>query len=113
MYFACIQAKGEFIHEITSLDEFYKAFGYTQDMNKDGVLPEEFIWDEYIKDSTAKSTACYQMHIIKYLKKHSDTFRKQFGDLYEGWLADLARLRAEAGLNCVDCRMDPFCKKES
>jgi hypothetical protein len=51
------------------------------------------------------------MHIIEYLKKHSDVFRKRFGDQYEGWMEAHAEVRAQRGVACAACRMKPFCEK--
>jgi hypothetical protein len=102
-YVACIEFQGEVIHQILNPEEFYATLGYTQEMNKAGVLPEEFIWDEYIRDSTASSLARYQMQIIKYLEKHSDTFRNKFGNIYGAWLAELAGIRTEVRLANTGC----------
>lgn len=103
-YVACIEFQGEVIHHIANPEEFYEMLGYTQAMNRLGVLPEEFIWDEYIKDSTVSSLARYQMQIIKYLKIHSETFRNKFGHISEGWLAELVRIRSEVQLASTGCR---------
>ncbi|MBI3479945.1 MAG: hypothetical protein HY016_06260 [Nitrosomonadales bacterium] len=42
----CIEVDGEEIHKIENLDAFYNEFGYTTDIGKTGVLPDEFIWDD-------------------------------------------------------------------
>jgi hypothetical protein len=48
-----------------------------------GILPDEFIWEEYIKDKAASCAACYQLHIIEYLLKHSAAFFQKFGERYD------------------------------
>jgi hypothetical protein len=100
-----IAVEGEVIHIIEKLDKFYEAFGYTQDMAKAGVLPEEFIWHEYNKYPTF--SACMQIHIIEFLREHSKTFAMKYGNQYEDWIDAHAIVRAERGSACVACRMNP------
>jgi hypothetical protein len=82
-----IDTDGVMQHRIKNLDEFYSALGYTADINKTGLLPDEFIWEEYIKDGAVNTTAFLQNNIIKYLSKHSDSFIKKYGEKYESWYA--------------------------
>ena len=110
----CIKADGQAIHEISDygeLDKFYRVFGYTADKPKAGILPDEFIWDEYIKDNPVAYTDCLQIHIIEYLIKHSDTFRKRYGEQCESWIAAHAESVTARGVLCVTCRMKPYCSK--
>ena len=106
-----IETDGEIIHEIENIEKFYKAFGYTQDIAKAGVLPDEFIWDEYIKGSSGKYSACLQMHILKYLNKHSKKFRKKYSDRYISWMLAHAEERTSSGDLCFTCRLKPYCEK--
>jgi len=102
--FGCIEVEGEVVHKIEDLNEFHKAFGYTSDMANAGILPDEFIWEEYIKDKAASCAACYQLHIIEYLLKHSATFFQKFGERYDDWIAAHAEARAANGKLCVACK---------
>ena len=102
---------GEFLHEIGNSDEFYKVFGYTGDMAKAGILPDEFIWDEYIKDAPVVYDDCLQIHIIEYLLKHSEIFRKKYAGQCESWIASHVEAVTARGVLCVTCRMKPFCSK--
>ena len=99
-----IEAEGEVIHHIENLDEFYKAFGYTIDKAKAGILPDEFLWEQYIKDTAVNCATCFQMHIIEYLIKHSVTFRKKYGALCESWIAEHAEARAMNDVLCCACK---------
>jgi len=110
-YVASIEAEGKFVHRISNLDDFYRAFGYTKDMRRDGLLPDEFIWDEYINNPIGDFTACCQMHLIEYLKKHSDLFVAQYGNKIESWCTAHAEVRAKRGVACAACRMEPLCSK--
>lgn len=101
---ASIEVEGKAIHKIENPDKFYKEFGYTQDMARAGILPDEFIWSEYTNNSSADFTACIQIHIIEYLIKHSETFRKTYGEKCEGWLAAHEAEAAAKGIACVACR---------
>src|SRR3989304_2003209 len=102
---ASIKVEGKVIHEISNLDEFYKSFGYTQDMRMAGGLPDEVFLGEYINNKAAKFSACCQMHIVEYLRKYSDTFNKEYGNQFESWLASHAEVRAKRGIACAACRM--------
>ena len=106
-----IAIDGEFLHKIENLDEFYRAFGYTAEMAKEGVLPDEFIWDEYIKDAPLAYTFCLQIHIIEYLVKHSDTFRKRYAEQCGSWIAAHVEAVTARGVLCATCKMHPFCSK--
>ena len=106
-----IAIDGEFLHKIENLDEFYRAFGYTAEMAKEGILPDEFIWDEYIKDAPVAYTDCLQIHIIEYLLRHSDTFRKRYSCQSVSWIAEHVEAVTARGVLCATCRMKPFCSK--
>ena len=69
-HYGCIELEGEVIHKIEDMTEFHKAFGYSVDIAKAGILPDEFIWDRYIRDSARNCNSCFQLHIIEYLLKH-------------------------------------------
>ena len=98
-----IEMEGEVIHKINDMQEFHKAFGYTPDMAKEGRLPDEFIWEEYVKDMPANCSACFQMRLIDYLIKHSIKFMEKYGDQCEGWIAAYAKARAESEV-CRSCK---------
>jgi len=104
-----IAADGVILHWINNLDEFYKALGYTASMAKVGIMPDEFIWDEYIKEGAVNSTDCLQKHIIEYLSQHSDNFRKEHGDQYKSWLASHDGAIKEKDERCLSCNMNAFC----
>ncbi len=100
----CIEAEGKIIHEIRNLDEFYGMFGYTPDASRAGLLPDEFIWAEYINNADSDFSPCIQMHIAEYLKKHSDAFNQAYGDRWDRWVAEHDKLRGSRGALCVVCR---------
>jgi hypothetical protein len=83
-YYKCIVANGDLIDKIDSLDEFYKEFGYTAEIAKTGILADEFIWDNYVKDRSLD--ACLQMHIVQYLIKHSLKFKELYVHCYEEYV---------------------------
>ena len=99
-----IEMGGECIHQIENLDDFYSAFGYTTDIAISGILPEEFIWEAYIRDNSLTFTECLQVHLIEYLFKHSDSFRNRYGAESRGWIAAHIRTISEKGVTCTTCR---------
>ncbi len=103
-----IEVDGNVIHhiKIDNIDDFYAEFGYTMDMSKAGVLPDEFIWTEYIKGANAEIFAnCMQVHIIGYLTKYSDTFREQYGTQSGNFVAAHAKEKEGNTLVCAACRL--------
>jgi hypothetical protein len=100
---AHIKTEENTIYKIEEPNEYFKEFGYTVDMAKAGVLPDEFIWAEYIQKAHANFTACIQIQIIRYLTKHSDIFRKTHGEQCATWLAAHAAEKCSKGVTCVAC----------
>jgi hypothetical protein len=109
-YVAHIKLQDEVIHHIRSLEIFYKYFGFTPDHAKSGVLPDEFVWQEYINGDAAALAPCAQMHIIRYLEAHSDKFKDRYGSQCKDWFAAHAKERLERGIKCAACKMKPFCQ---
>lgn len=107
-----IEADGKVIHEADSSEEFYKTFGYNQELKNSGVLPEEFIRKEYVKDNELNYYfACMQMHIIDYLRDYSVQFRETYGNQCDSWIAAYAEIVATRGEKCAPCRMNSYCTK--
>ena len=109
-----IKVDGEVIHNIRRIDElhsFYRVFGYTDEMTKQGIMADEFIWDEYIRSDPHQFSDCVQMHLLEYLYKYSPTFKSAFGNVCKGWMAELARVRKEKRELCIACKIEPDCKK--
>ena len=109
MHEASIRADGQLIHVIENVNTFYETFGYNQEVARNGILPDEYLWEEYIHKPVAELSACFQMLIVKYLKAHSDIFNRLYGNEIEHWIAAHAELRPESGVLCVACKMKPFC----
>lgn len=109
-YVGTIRLYGKEVHRIQNMNEFYKYFGYTVNDAKKGILPDEFIWMEYVNRHSADFTPCAQMHIIRYLEAHSDTFRHQYINQYKEWFDGHAKIRSEKGIVCASCKMKPFCE---
>ena len=108
-HFGFVEVDGEIVHKVNDLNAFYEAFGYIDDMRKQGVLPEEFIWEEYVKDSAENHTACYQIHLVEYLIKYSDIFRRKYGVQCVEWLAAHAEDITARDELCVTCRKRSYC----
>jgi hypothetical protein len=107
-YCGVIEENGVEIYRVTHLEEFYRTYGYSQDMQKTGLLPDEFIWEEYIKKNCS---SCLKIHMIRYLVGHSETFRKKYADQYTQWLETHAQERADKNLRCFTCKMKLFCDR--
>jgi len=69
------------------MGEFHKAVGYTPEILEAGMKLDEFIWKKYVKDVTAASHACFQLHIIEYLLKYSASFKNDYEGQYDDWIA--------------------------
>ncbi|MDP3088265.1 MAG: hypothetical protein Q8M99_08810 [Methylotenera sp.] len=99
-------ANDDVIDVINKVDEFYKVFGYTNELAKEGIGADEFIWDNYVKKK--EFDACLQMHIVEYLNKHSLKFRELYGEQYEGYVKSHALAREARGCECCACQHKPF-----
>jgi hypothetical protein len=98
-----IELQGEVIHEISDFSEFYNACGYTKSMAKKGILPDDYIWETFFQHSDRKCTSCFQLHIIEYLLKYSDTFTKKFRHKCDELIEIHAKKRKACAIeNCKD-----------
>jgi hypothetical protein len=109
-YTALIKRDGQTIHKIGNLDAFFKEFGYTPELSKAEVLPDEFIWDEYTKGNPSPFASCLQMHIVEYLAKNSIAFIGEYGNQYQAWFDEHVAAVTEQDVLCVTCRMKSFCQ---
>jgi hypothetical protein len=96
----------EKVHHIADADEFYKALGYNDEILKTGLLPEEYIWNQYHKDKCEMSEVCLQNKIIDYLYKHSPTFKNNYAVECAHWLACCLKKRTDKATDCSDCISD-------
>jgi len=100
---------GQPIHEIKNLDAFYTELGYTAEMRMAGVVPDEFIWDEYTKDNRTSYASCLQMHLIEYLVKNSIGFLGEYGNQYKTWFDNHIEAATDGNISCAPCRGESFC----
>jgi hypothetical protein len=106
--FGCITSADEIFHRIGDVEEFYATLGYTQEMRKQGVIPDEFIWERYTRDGAVMSATCVQAHIATYLHKHSHKFRGQYGHAYAMTAGTCSADCLDASdKDCVDCSRHP------
>ena len=76
----------EKVHFIDDVNKFYRALGYTEEIRKTKILPEEFIWSEYRSENSKKTKTCLQIKIIEYLSNHSPTFKSKYADYCKHWI---------------------------
>ncbi len=93
----------EKIHRISDVDEFYEALGYTEEIKKSGLFPEEFIWEEYRKDGSRKNRSCFQIKITQYLNMHSATYKEKYAVQFESWLANCMEKWPGNSAECKNC----------
>jgi len=98
--YRCIESDGEIIHHIADIEIFYEALGYKKEMRHAGVLPEEFVWEEYTQKNGVTSDKCLQVKIVDYLRAHSKAFIKRYGDQLSAWMTHCQEGIAE---ECRDC----------
>lgn len=105
----CIVADGQITYPINDMCEFYEAVGYTHEMQKQGVLPEEFIWEEYAKDSSPYLSACFQKHLIVFMLNNSPSFKEKYGVNCASWIVEHANERVVSRSFCNKCRLQLYC----
>ena len=96
------------VHQIDDMDKFYETLGYTHELELQGVLAEDYIWEEYAS-SSATLTACYQKHIIEYMLKNSPLFKKKYGEQCASWIAEHENARVVSRKFCKKCNIKEFC----
>jgi hypothetical protein len=98
-----IMLGNEKVHHIGDQHEFYKALGFNDEILKTGLLPEEYIWNQYHKDKSEKSEVCLQIKIIEYLYKHSPTFKKNYEVECKHWLKSCEENQTKNSSECTGC----------
>ena len=93
----------EKIHRIEDAYQFYKVLGYTDEIKKSGLLPEEFIWVEYHKDKSKKTEICLQVKIIEYLNKQSEAYKEKYAAQFDYWLGNCEQKVTNNVAECDGC----------
>jgi len=96
-----IELKGEVIHTISDFGEFYSACGYGKSMAKMGILAEDYIWETFFKHDERNCTSCFQLHVIEYLFRYSDSFTKKFRHKCDEFIE--AHVEKRAACSVLDC----------
>lgn len=105
--FGSIAIGAESFHHINNMAEFYAALGYKAD-GSGGLLPEEFIWNRYIRDGALKSAKCLQIQIANFLYTHSASFKKLNGSAYEKMIGRCQFTGIDDNDDhCLGCPMHP------
>lgn len=105
--FGSIAIGGGSFHHINKMGEFYAALGF-KDKNGDGLLPEEFIWDRYIREGASKSAWCLKMQIANYLYTHSARFKAQYGCAHDKMIGNCQSEQIDdRDGHCLQCPMHP------
>jgi hypothetical protein len=103
-FYGRIELKGEVIYIIEDLGEFYKVCGYNLEMAKEAILPDQYIWNTFFRFNKIRNcSSCYQLHVIEFLLRHSDTFTKKFRNMCEDWIEIHAKARSACDVTtCAD-----------
>ena len=63
--------------------DFYKSLGYTEQMLREGIEAEFFVWSKYRREGSASGEFCLQAKIVEYLIRHSPKFQMDYQDYLE------------------------------
>jgi hypothetical protein len=99
----------QFIHAVENLEKFYGFFGFTNEMALAGKLPDEYIWETYVKGKPSDSKYCLQIHFINYLLNDSKEFREKYQEKCKEWIKAHVEKISAARVNCPACKMNPIC----
>lgn len=105
--FGCITVNKWPYHRISDFDEFYSALGYSDDIRAAGMLPDEFIWDRYIRNNATKTSQCFQSKIRAYLNNHSERFREEYGSKFANMIGKCISAKIDGSDLCLDCSCHP------
>ena len=110
-----IEENKDVIHIIANddIDRFFDALGYTNEIHSRGVLAEEYIWEEYVKQPSAMLSECLQKHLLQYMLKYSASFKDKHGVECAIWIDNHARIRNASRSFCNKCRSMQFCLSAS
>lgn len=95
------------IRKIDDIENFYEALGYTEEVRRTGVMPDEFIWQEFTRDNADASPCCLQAKILEYLIRHSGTFKKKYGAEATEWAKACKSAKAGTLRVCRNCKLNP------
>ena len=98
-----IEAGKSIYHALNCPTQLYEAFGY----DKQGMLPDEFIWEHFTKPEAPKRTRCIQSIIWTFLYHNSDRFRAEYGEQYEAMKGQCAEDAVDGSNACVGCMAHP------
>lgn len=99
-----VETDEEVLHHIDDWESFYRAFGYDNEFRKHGVLPDEFIWQEYFSGTFKNYNPCFQTHLIEYLKNNSASFMEKYKDQCDNWLTAHLEAVTASGKDCLVCK---------
>lgn len=106
-HFRCVVVGDDCIHKIDDVDKFYEALGYTEEIRRTGVMPDEFIWQEFTRDNADASPCCLQAKILEYLIEHSYTFKKEYGAEINVWEKACKSNKIGTLNDCPSCKLHP------
>jgi len=108
-----ITIDGNEVHQIHNELEFYRSLGYADSFLDLGVLPEEFVWEEYRKDKGNKSPLCLQAKIIEFLLNNSLIFALHFSEQFGKCIGSCIDFSRHQKLKCTYCLLHPNQKEDS
>jgi hypothetical protein len=100
-----ITLDGYKVLHIDDVKGFYTALGYTEQHERSGIAPEEYLWLEYRKDNCNKSYACLQHKIIDYLSRNLPEFKHEYAEQYADWVYRCHELKSKKIPLCAECKM--------
>jgi len=105
--FGYITANKMPFHRLGNSDEFYRALGYSDDIMATGMLPDEFIWDRYIRGNATRTLSCLQSKIRDYLNIRSERFREEYGSQYANMIGKCISDKIDDSDLCLGCSCHP------
>jgi hypothetical protein len=97
----------ERVHRVADEHEFYRALGYTDQDQRAGVMPDEWVWLTYACDGAPLCSLCLQARIAAYLHACSEKFRATFGNDYDAMKGSCTQACLDKNDQCLDCAMHP------
>jgi hypothetical protein len=104
----CVIVDGRVFHRVSDSGKFYQTFGYTRKISAAGVLPEEYIWETYVRPGSPMSESCKQALVMSYLHRHSNEFRGEYSSSYEKLVGRCLLEKNSTIEVCANCMMNPM-----
>jgi len=105
--YQCLVVDSKLTYNVTDIQAFYEALGYTKDFNTSGTLEEEYFWKTFISPAASKHYECINFLLMTYLYNVCSEFREKYGTDYRNISGNCDFKKQDSQLPCLTCMNYP------